>query len=93
MGRLERYKGLYLLLEALRGIPNVALTVVGDGSYRGELERLAEGINVRFEGFQSNPSKYYEETDIFVMPSLGPEGFGIVTLRRWRTVCHALSAI
>jgi len=80
VGRLERYKGLYLLLEALRGIPNVTLTVVGDGSYRKELERLAEGINVRFEGFQSEPAKYYQETDIFVMPSLGPEGFGIVTI-------------
>ena len=80
VGRLERYKGLYLLLEALRGISNVALTVVGDGSYRKELEQLAEGINVRFEGFQSDPAQYYQETDIFVMPSLGPEGFGIVTM-------------
>ena len=80
VGRLERYKGLYLLLEALRGISNVTLTVVGDGSYRKELERLAEGIDVRFEGFQSDTAKYYRETDIFVMPSLGPEGFGIVTI-------------
>jgi glycosyltransferase involved in cell wall biosynthesis len=80
VGRLERYKGLYLLLEALRGFSNVTLTVVGDGSYRKELERLAEGINVRFEGFQSDTGKYYRETDIFVMPSLGPEGFGIVTM-------------
>jgi glycosyltransferase involved in cell wall biosynthesis len=80
VGRLERYKGLHLLLEALRGISNVRLTVVGDGSYRGELERLAEGINVRFEGFQPHPAKYYAQADIFVMPSLGPEGFGIVTM-------------
>jgi glycosyltransferase involved in cell wall biosynthesis len=80
VGRLERYKGLYLLLEALRGTPDVRLTVVGDGSYRQELERLAEGIDVRFEGFQRHPAAYYAEADIFVMPSLGPEGFGIVTM-------------
>jgi glycosyltransferase involved in cell wall biosynthesis len=67
-------------LEALKGFPGVSLTVVGDGSYRQELEQLAEGINVRFEGFQSRPAKYYAEADIFVMPSLGPEGFGIVTM-------------
>ena len=80
VGRLERYKGLYLLLEALRGVPDVRLTVVGDGSYRKELEGLAEGMDVRFEGFQPHPGKYYADADIFVMPSLGPEGFGIVTM-------------
>jgi glycosyltransferase involved in cell wall biosynthesis len=80
VGRLERYKGLFLLLEALRSISNVKLTVVGDGTYRKELERLAGGLNVHFEGFQPDPAKYYADTDIFVMPSLGPEGFGIVTM-------------
>jgi glycosyltransferase involved in cell wall biosynthesis len=90
VGRLERYKGLYLLLEALRGVPDVRLTVVGDGSYRKELERLAEGINVRFEGFQPNPAGYYAEADIFVMPSLGPEGFGIVTME---AMAHGLPCI
>jgi glycosyltransferase involved in cell wall biosynthesis len=90
VGRLERYKGLFLLLEALRGIPNVRLTVVGDGSYRKELERLAEGIDVRFEGYQSHPAKYYAEADIFVMPSLGPEGFGIVTME---AMAHGLPCL
>ena len=90
VGRLERYKGLYLLLEALRGIPDVKLTVVGDGSYRKELERLAEGIDVRFEGYQSDPAKYYAEADIFVMPSLGPEGFGIVTME---AMAHGLPCL
>jgi glycosyltransferase involved in cell wall biosynthesis len=90
VGRLERYKGLYLLLEALREIPNVRLTVVGDGSYREELERLAEGNDVRFEGFQSRPAKYYAEADIFVMPSLGPEGFGLVTME---AMAHAVPCL
>lgn len=90
VGRLERYKGLYLLLDALRGTPDVRLTVVGDGSYREELERLAEGIDVRFEGFQLHPSRYYAEADIFVMPSLGPEGFGIVTME---AMAHGLPCV
>jgi glycosyltransferase involved in cell wall biosynthesis len=90
VGRLERYKGLYLLLEALREVPNVRLTVVGDGSYRQELERLAGGVNVNFEGYQSRPAKYYAEADIFVMPSLGPEGFGIVTLE---AMAHSLPCL
>jgi glycosyltransferase involved in cell wall biosynthesis len=90
VGRLERYKGLYLLLEALREIPDVRLTVVGDGSYRKELEELAEGIDVRFEGFQRHPAPYYAEADIFVMPSLGPEGFGIVTME---AMAHGLPCV
>jgi glycosyltransferase involved in cell wall biosynthesis len=90
VGRLERYKGLYLLLEALRGIPDVHLTVVGAGSYSKELERLAEGIDVRFEGYQSDPARYYAEADIFVMPSLGPEGFGIVTME---AMAHGLPCL
>jgi glycosyltransferase involved in cell wall biosynthesis len=90
VGRLERYKGLYLLLEALREIPDVKLTVVGDGSYRKELERLAEGIDVRFEGFQRRPAQYYAKADIFVMPSLGPEGFGIVTME---AMAHGLPCV
>ena len=90
VGRLERYKGLYLLLEALRGLPDVTLTVVGDGSYRGELERLAAGIDARFEGFQAHPASYYAQADIFVMPSLGPEGFGIVTME---AMAHSVPCI
>jgi glycosyltransferase involved in cell wall biosynthesis len=90
VGRLERYKGLYLLLEAMRGIEGVSITVVGDGSYRKELERLAEGIDATFVGFQSRPAKYYTEADIFVMPSLGPEGFGIVTME---AMAHGLPCL
>jgi glycosyltransferase involved in cell wall biosynthesis len=80
VGRLERYKGLYLLLEAMRSIPDTSLRVLGDGSYRPTLEQMAQGLNVSFEGFQRDPGRFYEETDIFVMPSLGPEGLPIVTL-------------
>jgi glycosyltransferase involved in cell wall biosynthesis len=79
VGRLERYKGLYLLLDAMRGLP-VKLTVVGDGAYRSTLEELAGGMNVEFVGFQSDPAPYYETADIFVMPSNGPEGLPMVAL-------------
>jgi glycosyltransferase involved in cell wall biosynthesis len=89
-GRLERYKGLYLLLEALRGIPNVRLTVLGDGSYRRELEQLSVGMDVSFEGFQSSPEKYYAEADIFVMPSVGPEGLPMVNIE---AMAHGLPCL
>jgi glycosyltransferase involved in cell wall biosynthesis len=64
--------------------------VLGDGSYRKELERLAAGMNVHFEGFQSNPDRYYAEADIFIMPSLGPEGLPMVSIE---AMAHGLPCL
>jgi glycosyltransferase involved in cell wall biosynthesis len=89
VGRLERYKGLHLLLRAIRGIA-VTLTVVGDGKYRQTLEELAAGMDVKFVGFQNDPTPYYEEADLFVMPSLGPEGLPMVALE---AMSHALPCL
>jgi glycosyltransferase involved in cell wall biosynthesis len=80
VGRLERHKGLHLLLEALQGLSGYELGVVGDGSERTSLELLAKGMNVHFYGFHSDPSEYYRTADIFIMPSLGPEGLPLVTI-------------
>ena len=90
VGRLEKYKGLHLLLTAMRSLPGARLTVVGDGSYRRELEHLSAGLNVRFEGFQSDPGRYYTEADIFVMPSLGPEGLPMVSIE---AMAHGLPCL
>ena len=89
VGRLERYKGLYLLLDALRGVP-AKLTVLGDGAYRSTLEELAAGMDVEFVGFKSDPTPYYEAADIFVMPSNGPEGLPMVALE---AMSHGLPCI
>ena|SRR5580658_2151971 len=80
VGRLEKHKGLHLLLEALLGIENVELTVVGEGPCRREYETQAESLRVRFAGFQSNPDSFFAAADLFVMPSLGPEGLPLVSL-------------
>jgi glycosyltransferase involved in cell wall biosynthesis len=90
VGRLERYKGLHLLLEALRGIKDVSLTVVGEGTYRHALEELAIGLDAEFVGFQSDPTAYYNAADIFVMPSLGPEGLPLVALE---AMSHSLPCL
>jgi glycosyltransferase involved in cell wall biosynthesis len=90
VGRLERYKGLQLILAALRSLPDARLTVLGDGSYREELERLSEGMNVRFDGYRSNLENYYAEADIFIMPSLGPEGLPMVSIE---AMAHGLPCL
>jgi len=90
IGRLEQYKGVHLLIESVRTMTDVEVTIVGDGSYRHELERLAHGMNVRFVGFQRDPTPYYRQADILVMPSLGPEGLPMVAIE---AMSHTLPCV
>lgn len=80
VGRLEKRKGLAILLQALETLDGMELTVVGDGEDRSILEEMACQMPVKFVGHQADPSPYYEKADIFVMPSIGPEGMPLVTL-------------
>jgi glycosyltransferase involved in cell wall biosynthesis len=86
VGRLIRHKGLFLLLDALRrldavdGLHGVSLTVVGDGEDREVLEKKATNLNVEFAGFRADPSPFYKRSDVFVNPTLGPEGLPLVSL-------------
>jgi len=92
--RLERYKGIHLVIEAMRGMDGAELTVVGDGPYRAELEAMAaaSGDQVKFAGFQKDMQPYYEAADIFAMPSLGPEGLPMSSLEAMgRGICCVLS--
>lgn len=92
VGRLEMYKGAQLILSAMRQLKSlpVSLTVVGDGTYRQFLEREAEGLDVKFVGLQQDPSRFYEEADLFINPTLGPEGLPIVGLE---AMSHGLPCI
>jgi glycosyltransferase involved in cell wall biosynthesis len=78
--RLEHYKGIHLVIEAIRGLPDVEVIVVGDGPFRSMLEEMALCEPVTFPGFQSDMHPYYETADIFVMPSMGPEGLPMSSL-------------
>jgi glycosyltransferase involved in cell wall biosynthesis len=89
--RLEHYKGVHLLLEAARHLPLIEFTIVGDGTHRGALEEIAFDLpNVRFAGFQRNLEDFYDRADIFVMPSMGPEGLPIASLE---AMAHGLPCL
>ncbi len=59
VSRLERWKRVDRVLEALVSVPDARLAVVGEGSERGALQRLAAqlGIAARvdFRGYESDP--------------------------------------
>lgn len=96
VGRLQKYKGASTILAAMRQIDSkgepgrLSLTIVGEGRYRDELEGEAKGLNVVFAGFQPDPTPYYLSADIFINPSIGPEGLPLVSLE---AMSHGLTCI
>jgi glycosyltransferase involved in cell wall biosynthesis len=87
VAQLKPEKGLGTFLEAAARVspllPNVHFLVVGDGPLRGELEALAERLDldrhVRFVGYRSNARALVELLDVLVVPSLS-EGAPLVVL-------------
>ncbi|MEV4100329.1 glycosyltransferase family 4 protein [Nonomuraea sp. NPDC049649] len=87
VGRIERQKGVYELLEAMEkiavAVPRLRLVIVGEGDEAGVARIVAEaGLDGRVltsGGFVDGPAllEYYELADLCVFPSLF-EPFGLV---------------
>ncbi len=83
VGRLVPYKGLDILLTALRLLPHAPpLVVVGDGPMRGPLEAMARHlrVNARFIGAVRDEElpALYQQARLTVLPSVTrQECFGI----------------
>jgi len=94
VGRLEGRKGVKYLIRAFKLLsdsdPDVALVLAGDGPDRPKLELLVEDLelkNVTFLGYISNEDKvrYLQQSDLFCVPSLYGESFGVVLLEAMAT--------
>lgn len=89
-GRLTRWKGQGVLIEAmahLRDIPVLCVLVGSDQGrvrYRDELEALTDRLNlksvVRFAGECRDMAAGYMLADVVVSASIEPEGFGRVSV-------------
>jgi glycosyltransferase involved in cell wall biosynthesis len=89
-GRLEREKGVDILLQAMRmvkkSLPNVHLLIAGDGSYRATLESLVDALDLRetvsFLGWlQADALQLaYKDSILLTMPSICEEGLGMVLI-------------
>lgn len=87
IGALRPYKGISYLVSAIRNIENCQLLIIGDGEERDHLKRLTvklkleEKINFHHNASDEEVVNYYNNSDIFVLPSVGSgEAFGIVQL-------------
>lgn len=87
VGRLIKEKGVQNTLHALASISKnnrFHFTVVGDGSYRHELEMLAKNLGidsqVSFIGTRSDVRELLSEANIFIHLPEWEEGFGIAVI-------------
>ena len=90
LGRLVKRKGCLNLLKAFamlkKTVPDIRLTIAGDGPQRPALERYVGqqklGDSVNFTGFISEKDKprLLASADIACFPSLYGESFGIVLI-------------
>lgn len=89
VGRLAAVKGLPVLFdafaEARQSLPNLRLTLIGDGTDRPALEALAKsmgtGDTITFAGYQSQAevAAALSRTDLLVLPSFA-EGVPVVLM-------------
>jgi len=86
VGRLVPYKGVDVLLEAMKTLDAVAV-IVGDGPLRSRLEAQARDLGisdrVKFLGSVSDHelAELYRACNVFVLPSVTrQEAFGVVQL-------------
>jgi glycosyltransferase involved in cell wall biosynthesis len=70
VARLAAQKDHRTLIEAARLVPEADFVVAGDGELREELERQAEGSNVRFLGARADVPELLASLDVFAFPSL-----------------------
>jgi glycosyltransferase involved in cell wall biosynthesis len=91
VGRLSRYKGVHVLVDALAQLPQARLLLIGTGECEGELRaRAAErGVAARLsfagELEDADLAAAYASADVFALPSLDrSEAFGLVLLEAMR---------
>ena len=74
VSRLIKRKGIDILIRAIAGVNNVALTIAGEGNMKDELRELAQSlnVNVKFAGILNKTQlrRLYQNADMFVLPSL-----------------------
>lgn len=88
--RLTPRMGLDRLIIAMRDVvasyPDALLLIGGNGPERGRLEKLVQDVglsgNIRLIGFipDEQLASYYGAADLFVLPTIALEGFGLVTV-------------
>ncbi|MBU1853375.1 MAG: glycosyltransferase family 4 protein [Candidatus Omnitrophica bacterium] len=82
-GRIERRKGIEILIGAVRKVrEKINLTIMGDGDrqYLEELKALCGGANVIFKDYKKDIIDEIRGGDVTVLPSLKGEGLSRIII-------------
>jgi len=86
VGRLNYYKGVEYLIEAMKGV-NVNLVIIGQGPEKKNLEFRIKNLGLKNRIFflppteEENLISFYQTAKVFVLPSVfKSEAFGIVLI-------------
>ena len=100
VGRLEKIKGVQVLLEQFRTYQSADLLIVGAGTYEAELKALAKELpHVHFLGRIDHGQlrEIYRQAIAVIVPSLCYETFGLVPIEAFATstpaIVHNLGAL
>jgi glycosyltransferase involved in cell wall biosynthesis len=72
--------------EIVKSVPDIVLIIGGTGPLKDTLSMMSRRLNldhhIHFAGFipEATLPEYYQAADIFVLPTVELEGFGLVTL-------------
>jgi len=93
VGRLSAEKEIQQIASVLQALPDTRLALVGDGPFRGELEKLLEGMPVHFAGYLEGEdlAAAFAVGDAFVFPSR-TETLGLVLLEAMAAGCPVVAA-
>ena len=93
VGRLSAEKQIERIKPVLDNIPGACLALVGDGPYRGQLEKIFEKTKTNFVGYLSGEelASAYASGDIFLFPS-STETLGLVLLEAMAAGCPVIGA-
>ncbi len=88
-GKIQRRKGLDLLIKASNGIEmnNLNINIYGNGeeNYKKELKSLKNGMyKLNFHNYLPKIYQFIDEADIVVLPSIEFESFGMVLIEAMR---------
>jgi glycosyltransferase involved in cell wall biosynthesis len=82
IARLTHDKGVDLLIEAVRDLPNIHLTIVGTGreeeNLRALLKKNLPTTNYQLLTTHPHPADFYHSLDTLVLPSRSHDPFGLV---------------
>jgi glycosyltransferase involved in cell wall biosynthesis len=87
-GRLEKIKGVQVIIPVFRALPDVDLLIAGTGDFEPELRSMAAGAaNIKFLGRVDHArlQALYRDASATVVPSLCYETFGLIVAESFST--------